>query len=98
MSRSRIHRNSRPWDGLDLRAAAAIAVITMLALGWMAFIALPWDAPLAGCMVAYENARTAQDTAAVDVMERRGKAPFRERCGDFRRNGTLAEYEKRHGR
>jgi len=98
MSRPRPRSPYRPWDGIDLRGAAVLALGVLVAVTASSLSAFRWDAPIASCAVAYDIARTARDTAEVDSRVGPGKLPFRETCGDFRRNGALAEYAAEHGR
>lgn len=53
-----------------------------------------WDRPILMCKHAYEQARSAADTAAVDAYPTGATRPgTMSTCGLWRRDGTLARHE-----
>ncbi|HEX5436480.1 MAG TPA: hypothetical protein VFW98_04945 [Gemmatimonadaceae bacterium] len=93
----RMKRSAIPWRGrfaawpIVLGIAAIVGIVLVVEF---VLAADPGTQPEAAeCRAAYERARTAVDSAAVDaqrpLVRRQSAAPSRLSCGELRRSGEL---------
>lgn len=77
---------------MGVRESVPVVVMCVMVFLFGVVIAVGWRKPIESCLDRYDRARTAADSARVDLTGKTARS--RVACGDLRRDGTLERHRQ----